>query len=319
MKEKSKRLAFIKNASQYYGLIIILILMFAGFSIANKNFFTLDNLIAILKQSSIYGVIGLGMGILIINHFYDLSVGAILGMSGAVLAMITSSGLPVVLGVMAALVVGTILGTLNGIGVAFTGIPAFILTMATTQVFRGLVYIITGGMPISGLPDSLLYFGKGYVGILPIAVVVMIIVYIISYIFMNYTETGRNIFATGGNSVAARYSGINVKWTVILTFAISGFLAAIGGILLVAKLQSAQPAMGNGYEMDAIAAAAIGGVSLDGGEGSVLGMFLGAIILGVINNGMVMVGFDSYWQMVAKGVIIILAVGIDVYRKKLQS
>ena len=148
-------------------------------------------------------------------------------------------------------------------------------------------------------------------GILPIAVVVMIIVYIISYIFMNYTETGRNIFATGGNSVAARYSGINVKWTVILTFAISGFLAAIGGILLVAKLQSAQPAMGNSYEMDAIASCVVGGVSMSGGIGTVGGIVIGVLIFTVINYGLSFIGVNMYWQYIVKGLIILLAVIID--------
>lgn len=305
---------------QYAGLLLIIALMLFGFSFSNENFFTFTNLIAIVKQASIYGIVGLGTCILSINAEQDISVGVIVAAAGTALTMASRAGANLFVCILIDIVIGVGLGTLNGIGVALTGMSSYILTMATTNIYRGLTYIISGGQPIPFVPEQLKWLGQGMIGgLVPVAVVFMVIIYAIGYYFMNYTALGRRFYARGGNEVAARYAGINIRKTVILSYAICGFLCSLAALVMTGKFASSQPTMGNGLDVDAIACAAIGGIGMDGGTGSVLGVFLGAVIIGIINNGMVMIGFDSYWQIVAKGVIIIVAVSVDIYRKKLME
>ena len=318
-----KTMTLFKNNStmkQYAGLILIIALMLFGFSFSNENFFTFTNLIAIVKQASIYGIVGLGTCILSINAEQDISVGVIVAAAGTALTMANRAGMGLVPCILIDILVGVLLGTLNGVGVALTGMSSYIFTMATTNIYRGLTYIISGGQPIPFCPDGLKWLGQGMLGnVIPVAVVFMLIIYAIGYIFMNYTSLGRRFYARGGNEVAAKYAGINIRKTVILSYMICGFLYSLAALVMTGKFASSQPTMGNGLDVDAIACAAIGGIGMDGGTGSVLGVLLGAIIIGIINNGMVMIGFDSYWQIVAKGVIIIVAVSVDIYRKKLMD
>lgn len=304
-----------KLLQKYSGLLLVLMVMVVIVSIRNPNFIKLDNVIAVLRQMSIYGVMGVGMAIAIITGYFDLSVGAIAGMCAAVAAMVMRDGGNAFMAIIAALLVGTVLGTFNGFVVVTTKIPAFVFTLAMTQVTRGSLYLITGGNPVVGMTEGYAAIGSNsWLGI-PIMVYIFFLILLLGWILLNHTILGRSIYAVGGNPTGARYSGIKQNSIIVTAFSICGFTAALGGIMLSAKLTSAQPTMGTGYEMDAISVAAIGGTSLAGGEGTMGGVLLGAMILGVINNGMIMMGINSYWQMVVKGIVIALAVIIDIARK----
>lgn len=308
-----------ENVKNYIGLCIVIVLMMIGFSIANENFFTFTNLIAIIKQSSIYGIVALGVCILTVNAEQDVSVGVIVAAAGTALTMACQAGWGLFPCILVALVIGVGLGTLNGLGVAFTGMNSYIFTMATTYIYRGLTYIISGGKPIPHIPEGLKWLGSDNWFGIPCAVYFMLTIYAIGFVFMNYTSLGRRFYARGGNETAARYSGINIKKIVVTSYTLCGLLCALASLVMVAKFNSSQPTMGNGLDMDSIACVAIGGISMSGGYGSVIGALFGAIIIGIINNGMIMIGFDSYWQLVAKGAIIIAAVWIDNYRKRIKK
>ena len=307
------------NLKNYIGLCTVIVLMLIGFSFANENFFTFTNLIAIIKQSSIYGIVALGVCILTVNAEQDVSVGVIVAAAGTGLTMACKAGWGLWPCILIAILLGIGMGTINGLGVAFTGINSYIFTMATTYIYRGLTYIISGGRPIPNIPEGLKWLGTDNWFGIPCAVYFMLFIYAIGFVFMNYTSLGRRFYARGGNEVAAKYSGINIKKTAVTSYVLSGFLCALASLVMVAKFNSSQPTMGNGLDMDSIACVAIGGIGMSGGSGSVIGALFGAIIIGIINNGMIMIGFDSYWQLVAKGAIIIAAVWIDNYRKRIKK
>lgn len=304
-----------KLFQKYSGLMLVLIIMVVVVSIKNQNFIRLDNIIAVLRQMSIYGVMGVGMAIAIITGYFDLSAGAISGMCATIAAMVMRINGNTFFAILAALAVGTAIGMFNGFVVIKTKIPAFVFTLAMTQIVRGTLYLITDGSPISGMTESYAKIGNGnWLGI-PIMVYIFFFVLFLGWVLLNHTVTGRSIYAVGGNPLGARYSGIKQDKIILFAFSLCGLTAGLGGVMLSAKLTSAQPTMGTGYEMDAISVAAIGGTSLAGGEGTMGGVLLGAMILGVINNGMIMMGINSYWQMVVKGIVIAAAVIIDIARK----
>jgi len=297
-------------------LILVLILLCIIFQLKNPLFFTFDNVIAVLRQLSIYGVVGIGMGVLLLNGYLDLTVGSIVGFCGVLVAMLmTQFGFPVWAAIILTLLSGAAIGAFNGTVITVTGIPPFIFTLAMTAAYRGIIYLITGGKTISGFSDGFLAIGRKSLLKIPVPVIIFFIVLFIVWFILNKTTFGRSVYICGGNPMAARYSGLNVKRTAIISYAICGMTAAIAGIILASKLASAQPTLGNSYEMEAISVAAIGGISLAGGVGSITGVLLGALILGVIDNGMIMMGITSYWQMVVKGVVIVAAVIFDIYRK----
>ena len=301
---------------KYSGLTVVLAVMVVIVTVTNPKFIYLDNINAVLRQMSVYGVMGVGMAILIINGYFDLSVGAIAGLSGVMAALVMQNGGNALLGVLTAILVGTVIGIFNGAVVCYTEIPAFVFTLAMTQIVRGAVYLITGGSPVTGITEGFFMINKGsFLGI-PLPIYIMFAVMLLGWVLLNHTVIGRSIYAVGGGPVAAKYSGIQTIRVTLFSFGLCGFTAALGGIILASKLQSAQPTMGVSYEMDAISVAAIGGTSLAGGEGTIGGVLFGAMILGVINNGMVMMGISSYWQMVVKGIVIAGAVIIDIARKK---
>ena len=301
---------------KYSGLLVVLLAMVVIVTISNPRFIELDNIIAVFRQISIYGVMGVGMAILIINGYFDLSVGSMAGLCGVLAAMVMHNGGNAFAAVIVAVFVGIGVGLFNGAIVCYTGIPAFVFTLAMTQILRGAIYLITSGNPVTGITESFLLIHNSDLLGIPIPIYIMFIVLVLGWILMNHTTIGRSIYATGGSPTAARYSGIKTNRVILFSFGLCGFTAAIGGIILTSKLQSAQPTMGTSYEMDAISVAAIGGTSLAGGEGTIGGVLLGAMILGVINNGMVMMGISSYWQMVVKGIVIAGAVIIDIARKR---
>lgn len=307
----------LKRLSSFAGLIIVLVVLCVIFTLSNPLFLTFDNIIAILRQLSIYGIVGIGMGFLIINGYLDLSIGGIVGLCGVTVSMLmVEAGLSMWVAMPISLLVGALISTINGLIITYTGIPAFIYTLAMTNVFRGLIYLLTAGQSISRFDPAFLAISRSSLLGIPIPIYLFFAVLILAWVILNKTTLGRSIYIVGGNRVAATFSGLNTKRVTICCYIISGVCAGICAIVLASKLSSVQPTMGASYEMEAISVAVIGGISLTGGEGSIVGILLGALILGVIDNGMIMMGISSYWQMIVKGLVIVVAVVFDILRKR---
>ena len=294
------------------GLLLIVVVI----TILNPSFMTTDNILNILRQVSISALIAFGMTFVILTGGIDLSVGSTLALTGAVAASMLASGMDPMLAILAALTLGAVLGAINGIIIAKGNVAPFIATLATMTIFRGLTLVFTDGRPISGLGDAVTFqmLGKGYFLGIPVPVVTMIIAFIALYFIMHKTTFGRRVYAVGGNEGASKLSGINVDRVKIAVYSLTGMLAALSALILTSRLNSAQPTAGTSYELDAIAAVVLGGTSLTGGKGWIFGTLVGALIIGVLNNGLNLIGVSSFFQQVVKGVVILIAVLID--RKK---
>ncbi|MCC4722316.1 ABC transporter permease [Salinicoccus sp. RF5] len=294
------------------GLTLLVIVI----TIMNQQFLSPDNLLNLLRQVSINGLIAFGMTFVILTGGIDLSVGSILAFSSAMTALLITSGIDPVFAMLLGCVVGLLAGAVNGLLVTVGGMAPFIATLATMTIYRGATLVVTDGRPITGLGDSLLFqmFGKGYFFGIPVPAVTMIVIFIILYIVLNKTIFGRRTYAIGGNETAAALSGIKVNRTKIMIYALSGLMSAIAGIILASRLDSAQPTAGETYELDAIAAVVLGGTSLMGGKGRIVGTLIGVLIIGVLNNGLNLIGVSSFYQQIIKGLVIVIAVLID--RKK---
>jgi ribose transport system permease protein len=284
--------------------------LFIFFSIASDQFFTQSNISNIVEQVSINGILAVGMTFVILTGGIDLSVGSVMAFTGTFMAgMMLNFGLSPVLAVLIGLFLGALLGYINGIFVSYAKIPAIIVTLAMMEVARGAALLYTGGYPLSGLPDSYSFIGQGkLLGVIPMPAVIMILVFIIAYIILNHLPFGRYIYAIGGNEEAVRLSGVKVKTIKVMIYLISGITAAISGLILTSKLSSGQPMAGEGYELDAIAAVVLGGTSIAGGRGHIFGTLLGALLLGVLSNGLNLMGVSPYVQRVLKGAIIVGAI-----------
>jgi len=305
--------AFIKNKLQDFGVLIALILIVVGLSIASPHFRSFDNFMSLLRQSSINGFIAFGMTCVILTGCIDLSVGSILALTTAFSAYFIKGGMSVGIAIIIALVSGTLLGVVNGFMITKGRLQPFIATMISMTVYRGLTLIFTNGKPISNLGNSqfLKFIGKGSIGPIPFPVILFIIVFVIFWFILRKTTFGRKIYATGSNAASAKLAGVNINKTKIIVYAISGLMAALSGLILLSRLGSAQPTLGDGYELDAIAAVALGGTSMNGGRGRIWGTMIGILIIAVLNNGLNILGVSSYWQAVVKGVVILIAVLSD--------
>lgn len=308
------------------GVFIGLIALFSIFSFASPVFFTMDNLMNVVRQVSILGIISIGMTMVIGSGEFDLSVGSIYG-AAAMFAglMMTSGGLPIWLSVILALLVGTGIGCLNGILSTYARVPSLIVTLGMLNAARGLALILTGGLVITLSKRSVtdpslpvfVFLGRGKLwGTVPTMSIAFIVIAIIGYILYHRNIIGFRMKAVGGNPEAARVSGVNVQVFKIIAFAITGFLAAFGGILNLSFLNNVQGTMGIGLELDVIAATIIGGTSLKGGEGTILGTVIGVLILGILRNGLVLLGISPFLQMVFIGTVIIAAVAIDMWTRR---
>ena len=299
------------NFKSYSGVILIIIVLGALLAILTPGhtFLTANNIMNILRQVAVYGVLSVGMAFVMIGAGIDLSVGATAGFCGALTCILVTNG---VMGFLPALVIGVIVGTLIGlllgIIITATNIPPFVATLAGMTSIRGFAYIICDGKPIGNLPENMLNFGTNRILGIPILILVMLLVFIIGGIVLSKTSFGRSVYAVGGNATAARLAGINIKRVWVLTYAISGFCAGLGGIMLACRNASAQPTAGTTFETEAIAGCAMGGVAFTGGSGTATGVFFGVFLMGIINNGMNLLGINSYWQLVVKGIIIVVAV-----------
>lgn len=284
-------------------------------------FLTPDNLLNVLRQIAVNAVIAYGMTFVIITGGIELSVGSVVALSGCVTAgMMNYYVMPIPAAIIVGLLAAAIVGLINGMVIAGFKVPPFVITMATQTICRGFAYVFTDGRPIVQLPKSFLQIGRGKVGgeegVLPWPVVIMVVIMILMCLLLYKTKFGRYVFAVGGNEEAARVSGINTRKVKIIAYTLYAVLAGIAGILLASRIDAGQPQVGVAYETDAIAATVIGGTSLSGGIGTMYGTMVGAIIIGVINNGLDLLGVNQYYQMIVKGLIIAFAVVVDIYASK---
>ena len=299
-----------------YGVLIGFVVLCIAISMATPAFLSKQNVLNLLRQSSIIGIISAGMTFVIISGNFDISVGAVAALSGVIVMRLATTGTNLFLAIIAAIVVCAIIGLVNGIMVAKVNVPSLIATMAMVTIVRGILLMITGGYPITQTIPMLDSLGNGYFLGIPMPVIVFILVVIVSYIVLTQTKFGRHVYSIGGNQDASKLNGINVDNQKIKVFIINAVLAAIAGLVLTGRLGKARPVAGDSYDMDAIASVVIGGTSVSGGSGSVLKTIIGVLLMSVINNSFNLLGIDIFFQYIFKGLIILVAVGFDSYSKK---
>ena len=299
---------------------LVLVVLIIAFTVANPRFINPNNILTLLRQVSMFGIASIGMTFVILLGDIDLSTGTIISFVNILCAyMMVNMGINPVIAIIASLVASTLIGVLNGFMVSTIGIPALIATFATQTAFMGLALIMCGGMPISGFSKGFAMIGQGYVGIVPIPVIIMIICFAIGSFILNKTYFGRYFYAVGGNVEAAKLSGIRVGRIKYLVFAISGFFAGLAGIVMLSRTNSGNTSSGVGLEFDVITCVVLGGVSVTGGYGKMSGVVAGTFIIGALQNGMVLMNINSYVQDIVMGVVLALAVGFDCIQKKKQS
>src|ERR1700722_5674238 len=293
------------------GTLIGLIVICTVFSVLSDVFLTERNLVNILQQSSITTCVASGMTMVIISGGIDLSVGPVAAFAAVLAATLLVQGYPLILAIGAALGVGLACGAANGVLIAYGGLQPFIVTLGTLSLFRALALIYTGGNPVLGVPTAFRRLFASEISIFPVPVVVVAGLGVVASVLLARTPLGEYIFAVGGNEEAARICGVPIARTKIAAYALSGFLAALGAVILIARLGAAEPTLGNLWELEAIAASAIGGASLMGGKGSIIGTILGAVVLGAMRNGLTLMNVQAFYQLLATGIIIILAMLVD--------
>lgn len=306
----------IKAILKKSGSVIGLVALFAVISCLNSSFIDPSNLKNLLRQVSINALISFGMTFVILTGGIDLSVGSILALSSVLMGSFIKGGMDPVLGIVLACVIGAVLGSVNGLVITYGKVAPFIATLATMTIFRGLTLVYTNGNPISSLTDSEVFheFGQGYLMGLPVPAIMMLLMFAVSYFILHKTTLGRKTYAVGGNEKVSFIAGIKIDRIKIFAYTITGMLCGMAGAILTSRLNSAQPTAGTGYELDAIAAVVLGGTSLSGGKGRIVGTIIGALIIGTLNNGLNILNVSSFYQQVVKGIVILLAVLMD--RKK---
>jgi ribose/xylose/arabinose/galactoside ABC-type transport system permease subunit len=292
---------------QRYGLILSFLLLCLALTILSDRFLTVDNMVNILRQSTINGIIAVGMTLVILTAGIDLSVGSILALSSVIAADSLQSGTPVPAAILLGLGVGAACGLINGLTITKTRVPPFVATLGMMTIARGLALVFTEGKPITGLPEAFRFIGTGSIGPIPTPIVIAAAAFIIGYILLTRTSLGQFIYAIGNNPVAARYAGLSVGLNITFVYVVSGLLAALAGLILVARLGSAQPTAGLAFEFAAIAAVVVGGTSFAGGMGGLGGTLIGVLIIAVLNNGLNLLNISSFYQPVVSGIVIALA------------
>jgi ribose/xylose/arabinose/galactoside ABC-type transport system permease subunit len=310
MKHK-KDFQFLSRFSILISFLVLIIMM----AILSPSFLKITNIVNILRQTSVNGIVAVGMTFVIILAGIDLSVGSVLAFSAVIAASFAHPGTyPVLMPVLAGLLTGTLCGFINGVIIAKRKIAPFIVTLAMMTIARGAALVYTNGRPVIELSDTYNKIGGSYIAGIPVPVIIFVLVVLFGWFLLKMTVFGRHVYATGGNRTAAELSGIITGKITVWVYSIAGLLAGLAGIVLSSRVMSGSPAMGQGYELDAIASVVIGGTRLTGGVGTIAGTVIGALIIGVMNNGLDLLNVSSYWQQIAKGLIILLAVIID--RKK---
>lgn len=302
-----------------YAIMIIFVVLFGAMSIFAPNFLTGGNIANVLRQVSINGICAIGMTFVILTGGIDLSVGAIIAVSGVLTAMMMIDGIHPLVASLISIVLCTLIGFLTGLMISHIGIPPMVATMGTMTSLRGVAYLITGGTPVFGFDERYAVIGQGYVGVIPIPVIILVLSFAVGIFFLSKTRYSRYIYGVGGNEEVARLSGINVHRVKAFVYGVSGFCSALAGLVMLGRLNSGQPRAGESYEMDVITAVVLGGVSLTGGVGKISHVVFGVLIIGVLTNGMTMMAVDDYWQRVVKGLVLLLAVGFDRFIQKRQQ
>jgi len=283
----------------------------------NPTFISVANIQSVTRAFSYIAIMAIGEMLVILTGGIDLSVGSMIGLGGLLSAFfIVTAQLPVLVSVLLAILACTVFGVISGFLVTRINLPPFIATLGIMSIARSVCYIVTKGYPILRLPEEFLFIGQGFIWIIPFPVCLLIVVGVVTAIFLSKTITGRRVFALGGNEEAARFSGINTRRIKMLVYLLSATLAGFAGVVMTSRMGSAQSSLGISYELDGIAAVIIGGASMSGGEGTVTGTIIGAALMGIIKNALVLLKVDPYWQQLIIGFIIILAVSIDQFRKR---
>ncbi|MBB1503058.1 ribose ABC transporter permease [Propioniciclava sp. MC1683] len=298
------------------GILAVLVLLIIFMLFAAPNFGTVDNILNIARSISINAIIAAGMTFVILSAGIDLSVGSTVAVSGVSAVLAAVAGAPAVVAILVGVIAGAIAGLVNGVLVAYLSLAPFIVTLGLMTFLRGLAYTMTEGQPIV---DSSLNFrdlGNGYIAGIPAPVIVMVVIYAVCWFVLERTKYGRHVYAVGGNPEAARLAGIRVKRVLTSVYVIGGALAGLAGVIFAARVVSAQPTAGNGYELDAIAAVVLGGTSLFGGKGRIVGTLIGSVILGVLTTGLILMNVQFFTQLLVKGIVIILAVAIDSLKQR---
>lgn len=317
MASENKVVVFLKENLGIIIALLVLCGLLAVLPATSSSFLSTQNAFNILRQISTNMLIACAMTMVIILGGIDLSVGSIIALSGVIAAgCVSRYNLPIIVALVAGALIGLVIGIFNGFVICRTTIPPFIVTLATMNIARGLAKVYTGGSPVRVVTKEWQFVGAGYIGPVPVPVIIMIIVIIITALMMNKTKLGRHIYAVGGNTQAAEFSGIKVAKVKFIVHAYAGLMAGLAGIILASRMYSGQPTAGEGAEMDAIAAVVVGGTSMAGGSGKIGGTIIGALIIGVLNNGLNLMNVNSFWQDVVKGVVILLAVFIDYIRNR---
>lgn len=299
------------------GILAAFLLFFTMLSIWSEHFLTSRNMINVMRQITTNANLAVGIMLCILIGGIDLSVGSVVALSGVVtVKLIVEAGMSIPVAFAMGLLSGVVSGAASGLIIAYTEMPPFIVTLAMQNICRGAAYLIAGGNPIRITQGAFESIGTGYIGWAPLPVIYTAVILICAFFIINKSRLGRHIYAIGGNKEAARYSGINVKRVEIFVYTLSGLLAAFSGIIYAARMASGQPAVAIGFETDAISAVVVGGVSMTGGVGTLGGVILGSLLIGIISNGLNLIRVSSFWQYVVKGVIILIAVYMDMYRKR---
>lgn len=315
MEEKNKGSMKKIFKTKEIGIILILIVLSVLIQLKNPIFLTYSNIIDVCRNTSYTLVIAVGMTFVLIAKGLDLSVGSLMALGGLISSLAMFHGVPILLAVLLGLLVGAAFGMVNAFCIVKLNIPAMIATLGSMYMARGLVLVITKGSPVFPLPEAFGNFGKAYFLGVPYVVLIALLLSIVAHLVLSRTTYGRKVYAIGGNPETAKFAGINVAMVTGSCYLISGVLAALSGILTAARMGSGQPSIGDGTEMTVITAVIIGGTSLNGGAGTILGTVLGALLMNVLSSGMNLVGISAYWQKFVMGLIIIIAVGADMYQR----
>jgi inositol transport system permease protein len=307
---------FIYDALQKSGILLILILLFLLSSIFVGGFFSVVNLTNVLRQITVVTIIALGATFVIILGHINVAYGSEIALIGCITCKVMVSSGSLTVSLLVGLALGLAIGAVNGYIITWFKIPAFIMTLAITTIARGAVLLFTNAIPITGMAPQFAFLGQGSLGFMPVSVLILIALFFVTWILLNRTAFGRHLYATGGNESAALASGVKTKNIVRKAFLLDGLMTAIAGILMMSRMNSGQPATGVGYEFDAITAVVVGGTSLAGGSGSIVGTIIGAMIVGILNNILNLLNVNSYWQQITKGIIILAAVMVDVVAKR---
>ncbi len=310
----------LKARSREMAVLAALIILIAVFSILDSVYLTAGNMVDIIKMATINGILAIGITFVIITGGIDLSIGCTFAIVIVTVGQLVHEGVPALLAILLGALLGIVMGSFNGLLVTKMHLQPFIATLGTMSAFRGLAYVFTGGWPVLGIPDSYRHtFTTKIMGDVPISILVLFGIAIITHILLSKTRLGNYLYAVGGNEESAKLSGVTVDRIKIWAYAICGCCAAFAGMIMLANLGTGEPASGQGYELDAIAAAAVGGTRMSGGKGTILGTLLGALLLAALKIGMIVVGVQSFWQFVVTGIIIVIAAYFETIQDKLTA